>query len=381
MKADFYQPQVHKLLQMLQAEKGDEAEDVARLDCRDFLDENMLAKEKAMFRRQPLIIGHSSEIPQPGDFVVRELDNRSWLLVRGKDGVARAFLNYCQHRGTKLEQQEKGQCRHRFSCPYHAWTYNSEGGLVGVPRADLFPGLDKSSKGLRAGKLEEQYGLLWLTQDVQASEYHNVESFLAGLGEEFEALGMDKMHLYFDKTRPLKANWKFPLFAFLESYHLAVLHKESIADFFIENIAHTERLGKHIRSFVPRKNAMELAEVDLSKVTLADYVTPTNIVFPNICMIGHPTSLSILIMLPGDTPQTSSWRHMLLTPNEPTTEKERAHYDKSIAVLDGMTYKNEDFWVSEQIQEGISAGAIDEMLLSTNENLIKEFSEQVKGEL
>ncbi|MEM7357705.1 MAG: aromatic ring-hydroxylating dioxygenase subunit alpha [Pseudomonadota bacterium] len=379
MKAEFFQEQVSSLLSMVAAGQGDEAEQATVLPVASFMDPTVLAREKAMFRRMPLIVGHSSELANAGDYFVREIDQRSWLIVRGDDGLARAFYNYCQHRGTKLVQDEGGECQRRFVCPYHAWTYNSSGRLIGVPRADLFPGLDKSSKGLKQVGLQEAFGLLWLIQD--AAEDQAVDAYLGGLADEFAALGLADYHLYFDRTRSLQANWKFPLFAFLESYHLAVLHKQSIGDYFIENMALSEVMDPHIRSFVPRQNVHELADADLESAELNDYVTPTNIVFPNVCMIGHPTSVSILTMWPGERPDQSTWRHMLLTPKKPETDAERAHYDKTIRVLDEMTYEKEDFWVSEQLQQGITAGAIDEMLLSKNEFLIKQFSDFVSQSL
>ena len=381
MKAEFYAKQIDCLLKMVNNNQGDEADEMSTLKTDHFLDPERLQQEKNMFRRMPLIVGHSNEIPCAGDYIVRELDDRSWLIVRGKDLQVRAFYNYCQHRGTKLVQDEKGECQNRFTCPYHAWTYSNLGDLVGLPRGDLFPGLDKKSKALKQANLQEAYGLLWLTQNTQPSVARSIGDYLGGLESEFEALGLEDYHLYFDKTRELKANWKFPLFAFLESYHLAVLHKDSIADFFIQNIAHSEFLEPHIRSFVPRSNVRDLATADLSKVNISEFLTPTNIIFPNICMISHPTSISFLSVFPGKTPETSTWRHMLLVPKLPETDKERAHYDKTVDVLDGLTYHKEDFWVSELGQEGISAGAIDEFVLSKNENLIKVFDQLVEQHL
>lgn len=375
MNAAFYQSQVEKLIAMVERGYGDEAEFSSTLYATDFLDSEKLEAEKAMFRRLPLLVAHTSEIGNPGDFIVREFDGRSWLIVRGDDGVARAFYNYCQHRGTKLVQESAG-CKKRFSCPYHAWTYGVRGNLVGVPRADLFPGLDKSAKGLKAGHLEEAFGLLWLTQQGPAQP---LRDYLGSeLVDEFEAQNFTDHHVFFDKTRPLNANWKFPIFAFLESYHIGTLHKDSIADFFEENIAHSERHGPHIRSFVPRKNVRDLKGIDLSSTKLSEYITPTNILFPNVCMIGHPTSYTIISMFPGKTPGTAEWRHMLLVPELPNNDAEQAHFDKTVAVLDGITYEKEDFWVSEQLQEGITAGAIDELVLAKNEHLLKVFQDTVE---
>ena len=94
---------------------------------------------------------------------------------------------------------------------------------------------------------------------------------------------------------------------------------------------------------------VELRDADLEQVKLSEYATPG----------------------------TSSWRRMLMVEDEPTTDKERAHFDKTVKVLDGLTYEKEDFWVSEQLQEGVNAGALDELLLGKNELLLKEFVETV----
>lgn len=221
MNAEFYKKQIDTVLLMCEQGKGDQASTTSTLNPADYLNEDLFRQEKAMFQRVPLLVGHSSEIEKAGDFVVRELSGRSWVFVRGKDGQARAMLNYCQHRGTKLIHQASGQCKHRFVCPYHAWTYASTGELIGVPRADLFPGFDKSTKPLKQGHLEEAFGLLWLTQDtggkstISPVEGHGssaceavtpVASYLDQLAIEFGELNLQDYHLYFDKTRQLKAN-------------------------------------------------------------------------------------------------------------------------------------------------------------------------------
>ncbi|MBT8114371.1 MAG: aromatic ring-hydroxylating dioxygenase subunit alpha [Arenicella sp.] len=378
MKASFYREQVERVVQMVKQNRGDESDHMDTMPVASLIDPQRLQLEQGMFRQLPLLIAHCSELQGAGNYVVRELDGRSWLLVRGKDGVARAFYNYCQHRGTKLVQDEKG-CKNRFSCPYHSWTYSSSGELVGVPRADLFEGINKAEKGLKQVDLQEAHGFLWLTQDPQCVQ--PITNYFAGLNDDLEALNLGSYYVFFDKTRRLNANWKLPIFAFLESYHIGTLHRNSIADFFVENVALSEQFGPHIRSFVPRKNAVELAGVDLDQVNLSEYITPTNILFPNVCMISHPTSYSIISMFPGQTPGTSSWRHQLLVPEMPSTEAEHAHFAKTVAVLDGKTYEKEDFWVSEQIQEGINAGAISELTLGKNENLIKFFSDTVENYL
>jgi phenylpropionate dioxygenase-like ring-hydroxylating dioxygenase large terminal subunit len=90
-----------------------------------------LEKER-VFGRAWLFLGHESEIPAPGDYVVRRILEDSFILARGEDGVARAHFNMCLHRGMQVCRAEMGNASH-FRCPYHGWTYRNDGRLAGLP--------------------------------------------------------------------------------------------------------------------------------------------------------------------------------------------------------------------------------------------------------
>ncbi len=92
--------------------------------------------------------------------------------------------------------------------------------------------------------------------------------------------------------------------------------------------------------------------------------------------LGVTIKSSITIIQEGH-PGRGSWNHMLLVETLPETEREKAHYVKTIRVLDGMTLVGEDFWISEQIQAGLDAGAVDELTLGLTENLIKRFHDSL----
>ncbi|HEV8297500.1 MAG TPA: Rieske (2Fe-2S) protein, partial [Acidimicrobiales bacterium] len=105
-----------------------------------FTDAEVAAKERELFETFPLALIASSEIAHPNDYLVRNAVGRSILLTRDEDGVAHAFLNYCRHRGAE-PAQGCGNAR-RFSCPYHAWVYDTKGQLVGMPLRDRHDGLE-----------------------------------------------------------------------------------------------------------------------------------------------------------------------------------------------------------------------------------------------
>ncbi|MDJ0656534.1 MAG: aromatic ring-hydroxylating dioxygenase subunit alpha [Xanthomonadales bacterium] len=379
MKADFYRDQLTDLVSMVESGSGQQGDALASIPASEFTCPERLAAEKALFRRLPLIVGHSSQVAEPGDYMVHEDLGTSYLIVRGRDGTLRAFLNYCQHRGTRLVQKASGSSAQRFTCPYHAWSYDIQGRLASVPREDLFPCLDQESKGLKQVRLDERFGLLWLVQDPDGAPPLN--EYLDGIEAELTAIAGENKALWFNRTRNLKANWKLPLNAFLESYHIAVLHRHSVGRFFVRHIALSEQRGQHIWSLVPRSSILELKDANWSDANLQDYVTPSYILFPNACFVLHPTSVSVLTLYPGERPGESTWNHMLLIPEMPQTDEEARHYDKTIEVLDGMTYEAEDFWVSEQMQQGLDAGAIDNLTLGLTEHMILAFHDTINRAL
>ena len=102
-----------------------------------------------IFTRGWVFVGHASEIPRAGDWVTRPIGREPVIMVRGKDGAVSVLVNRCMHRGTKLCQGERGSTARTFTCPYHGWSYDLDGALLGVPYPGGYAGLDKSAYGLR----------------------------------------------------------------------------------------------------------------------------------------------------------------------------------------------------------------------------------------
>ena len=107
----------------------------------------------------PIVVGFSGQVRRPGDFVVHNDTGQPILVTRGTDGVLRAFLNVCRHRGASVEQKPCGANKRAFVCAYHGWSYDLTGRLVGITDGATFGDIDKSKYGLRRLKLAEKYGL------------------------------------------------------------------------------------------------------------------------------------------------------------------------------------------------------------------------------
>ncbi|MCK9913273.1 aromatic ring-hydroxylating dioxygenase subunit alpha [Microbacteriaceae bacterium K1510] len=155
------------------------AKDLVDLDhgiiSRDiFVDEGIYKRElETLFTRAWLFVGHESQIPNPGDFFTSRMGEESVILVRDKANEIHVFLNSCRHRGMKVCRYESGNTS-LFTCPYHSWTYTTDGKIRGVPLYKaLYDGvLDRDQWSLvEVAKLCNYKGSIWATWDPQAPDF------------------------------------------------------------------------------------------------------------------------------------------------------------------------------------------------------------------
>lgn len=118
------------------------ADDMMRIPASRYHDPERWQQEiDRIFRRLPLVLGFSAELREPGSYRAMDVMGTPVLLTRGTDGVIRSFVNQCSHRGAQVVAEGSGTAR-RFSCPYHAWVYDTEGALVGILDRESFGELD-----------------------------------------------------------------------------------------------------------------------------------------------------------------------------------------------------------------------------------------------
>lgn len=193
-----------------------------------YVDHERFEKEAALFGTVWLNIADESDVAKPGDWIVRPVAcrNVSVLITRGADGVVRAFHNICTHRGMQLLWEESGNGS-RFTCPYHAWTYGSDGALRSVPDQDCFPGLDKDASALRPIHLGIWEGFIYINLAPQPAQ--TLEAFVAPLAGRFQDLPIKHFSRQATMGARIKCNWKLLLEAQSESYHIRALHARTVS--------------------------------------------------------------------------------------------------------------------------------------------------------
>ncbi|WP_086733629.1 aromatic ring-hydroxylating oxygenase subunit alpha [Erythrobacter colymbi] len=175
-----------------------------------------------VFRPSWQVVCHTSDIPKAGDWHTLDYCGESVIVVRGTDDVLRAFTNVCRHRGSRLVDGASG-CAKKLVCPYHAWTYDLDGKLTGVPDSASYPTLDRSQAGLVAMELEVWRGFIFvrLHDDggpTVAQQMAPYEAMVAPYRfDELEALGRVTL-------RPREVNWKNVGDNYSDGLHIPVAH-------------------------------------------------------------------------------------------------------------------------------------------------------------
>ena len=308
--------------------------------------------------------------------LAREVCGVPVLLARARDGEMRAFLNVCRHRGARVLPEQDAPCRRQaLVCPYHNWTYRLDGTLAGVPRAEAFPGLDKAARGLRPLPCAVRQGLIFVALDPDASQI-DIVSYLGGLDDDLEAIGMGRHRFYRQHAVKRATNWKLIVDAFLEVYHVTRLHAGTIGSFFHDSVSAAEPVGRHLRYLVARETTAEIRTLRAERWSPQRHATMVHLLFPNSVIVYHPDYISHLGMFPTAADETL-FVHTMLTPDKPADEKAEAHWARSFELMDRSVFNGEDLVVCEQIQRGLSSGANDRLILGRLEQNLQWFHDNL----
>ncbi len=276
----------------------DQADQPMRVPASSYSDPEQYEREmREIFLRVPLMVALACEVRDPGDYVAFDVVGRPLVVVRGDDGRIRTLLNVCRHRGAKVTDDVCGTAR-RLTCPYHSWSYDTTGALVGVPGRDSFGDIDVG--GLVELPTEVRAGAVFATLDPDGEL--DLDAWLDGLDDSLAALRLDEFHPYRTPTYLDSPNWKLSADGYLDGYHIGYLHRNTIGRKAITNRNTYDFFGPHVRIGFAAKAIEELDTAGPVDGPVSDYMSLVHYVFPNVSLSGgHGDTLMMSRLLPGPT--------------------------------------------------------------------------------
>lgn len=305
--------------------------ELGRVPKRFYVDSDVYDAEiDRLFSRTWLFVGHESQIPNSGDFVRGVLGTDDVIVTRDREGEVRVLLNSCRHRGMRVCAVEEGNANF-FRCPYHGWTYNADGRLVGVPqrKTSYFDELDVSEFGLVQARAETYHGLIFATW------WHDGPSLVDDLGPMQPYLDivfnripggvevLEGVHKYM-----VPANWKIlSENSAGDMYHLPSTHASAV-DLGLRNmpgsVGHTisagnghsfgsERGGIVQGSALPTEYAEPLAAARAKLVEsigpFGEHLVPlgAGLLFPNLSVLDTVRFRYLRLRIPRGPAMTEVW--------------------------------------------------------------------------
>ena len=306
-----------------------------------------------IFASEWLCAGRADELPNPGDYMAFECGAQPLVIIRGADGALSARSNICRHRMMRLVEG-RGNTR-KFTCPYHAWTYNLEGQLVGAAYMDRTTCFNKSDIQLPAVRCEEYLGWIYVCLDPDVEP---VAHMLADLTEKLLPYNMQDYVTIFTEDHVWDTNWKCLTENFMEGYHLPVAHRDTVGGHFpVEETQFDERGSfPHFTSqlFVKTGTApVGTAHPDNTSLTgkwRNISVMPT--VFPSHMYVLAPDHLWYLALQPDGPGRTRIRYGAALAP-----EVLAAQSDPETYIAETKTFLDAVQLEDKNVVEGIFAGA------------------------
>jgi len=350
------------------------------LPARYYVDRECFDREmERLFARLWVCAGRAEQVGNPGDFFVRELLGEKIIVTRGP-GAINAFYNVCRHRGTRLCTETHGTFPGSIQCPYHAWTYDLDGCLIGAPHMDEVPHFRKADYPLHRVGSAVWDGHVFINLDPQAAP---LEAQLGALPARFRAWRMEDLRLGHRIVYDVRANWKLIVQNYNECLHCPNLHpalnklshylsgeNEPLQPTYMggrmdlrPGIATMSMDGTCPRAFLPGLSAEERRSVYYYAI------------FPNMLLSLHPDYLMVHTLWPLAPDRTINICEWHFHP----AEMQRPGFNPADAVEFWDMTNRQDWHVCELSQAGISSRAYTPGPYSNREDLLFAFDKMIVG--
>jgi Rieske 2Fe-2S family protein len=255
---------------------------------------DVLAEEtERLFRERWMWVTRASRVANPGDYVLYERFGESVIVLRDRSGTLRAWYNVCRHRGTRMCSTPQGHLSETIQCPYHAWTYSTDGRLIGAPHTQDTEGFDKRDYPLHPAPVQEWEGFIFVSLSQHPIPF--ADAFGPVL-DRFTRFNLGRLVPVEHREYDVRANWKLILQNYNECLHCPTIHPQLSRVLPYQSGANDlhegEQLGGYMEITAPNESAtidglacgVPIGDLPPDDRTRAYYYT----FFPNMMLSVHP---------------------------------------------------------------------------------------------
>jgi carnitine monooxygenase subunit len=327
------------------------------------------------------IVCHGSDIPGSGDWRTSELLGESIVVVRGEDGAVRAFVNVCRHRAMRIVDGDKG-CAKKLVCPYHAWVYELDGRLSGVPMRGDYPALDMAATGLSPVDVEIWQGFVFVR--LKGDGGPSVGEMMAPAEAEIAPYRFAEMQpIGTPWSRPRSVNWKNVGDNYSDNLHISVAH-DGLSRIFgksyaIEAHGWCDKMSGEIverpsANFWERFYQMHLPRVDhLPEAAQRKWLYWK--LWPNTAFDIYADQIDFMHWVPV-SPTVTMLRVMSYALPDDRREMKLARYANERI---NRVVNREDTWLIENVQAGMRSSYFTAGPLAASEVCLRSFNARIRG--
>ena len=313
-----------------------------------------------LFHCNWMLIGHVSDFLKAGDYRTLDVGNERAIVIHDVTGELRAFHNVCRHRGSRVVSSTEGNCGHAIVCPFHGWTYELDGRLKNVPRADKFPNLDRSQEGLLPIDLEVWQGFVFVRF---RGDGPSVADHLAPIMEQVSPYRLSEMKPCGNSymAGEVSYNWKIFHDVDNEGYHVPAAHPElqelygrTYRDSEIEGVPFTtgvvdDYVAQHWSVARYKSLLPEFDHLPKENQRLWIYIS----VFPNLVFFFYPEKAGFYMSLPLDVNRTLIIDREFALPDQRRETRAARYLSRRIDEITGEQDRNLVQWMHEAVRSSV----------------------------
>ena len=345
------------------------------IDTLRYISKDRIQKEKEfIFKNYPIVVGAAGQLKEAGDYFLHDLTGVPILVVKGKDGQVRSFLNVCRHRGVRLLEDEEGRIKRNIVCPYHAWSYDTAGCLKGIFHPQGFEDVDASSHSLIELDCWIRLGMIFVVPNHDYKGKHDIDIWLKELFTLTEGFDFGQYFPYHFKKEILDCNWKLIVDGALEGYHFKIAHAKTIGPYFLDNLSYNLDYKLHSSIVFPKRVLEKMKDRPIEERDLRKGANLLQHIFPNTIILIEPDHIMVVTFCPIDERRTALKSFMLL-PSEPFTEEEHKYWNLNANIFWNAISEDNEMAVLQQASfNGFSDMP---MTVGSYEKLIVQFEQNV----